>query len=645
MRAWTAAGAGALSAASRPVLTERAPTLLREVRVAETTLDRLRGRLQRRNDELLTLARSGTMTLRLDGGSPTGDVSTVGASQSESAPATELQSPAVSDGDGGKRGGIGAATRGKSSPSRVSAVEARKAVRRRKRLEQQVDELEELIASQSIKVATLQANQAGADAARREALAEAAGFVGVDSSAELGPPWGEGATGSPTAGTLRSVLGSMGGLSPSPGSPSSPVAMPRASLAGVASAARQRRLADPSRLQRLEAYARLFAEDEARVVETYAPFQRELVRLQLEQVMAQHVMQNGGAEMSAYFNLCLNRARSAETHNVFDRFADWELEQLVLLFGRFDTDHDGVLEFNDFCRVMLMIGERVGAAYHEKQLLRMFKKVDLTGDKLIDLNEFLWMQVPPEKLAEGAEEGVHPRPPEELTRRRSSEARHSGGLLDAFEASSIATSLDSWMESGSLAPSRGGSSAADDDGSRRDGSSANAPRTSANSPRASAYSPRASAYSPRASAYSPRASAYSPRASAYSPRASAYSPRASAYSPRASAYSPRASAYSPRASAYSPRASAYSPRASAYSPRASAYSPRASAYSPRASAYSPRASDSSKNDVYREGLHDDDEDDDMSCSSFEARGRGIDERLGHALDAMSTSSSIDSHKV
>ena len=49
----------------------------------------------------------------------------------------------------------------------------------------------------------------------------------------------------------------------------------------------------------------------------------------------------------------LNRVRSAETHNVFDRFADWELEQLALLFARFDTDHDGVLEFADFCRVML----------------------------------------------------------------------------------------------------------------------------------------------------------------------------------------------------------------------------------------------------------------------------------------------------
>ena len=176
----------------------------------------------------------------------------------------------------------------------------------------------------------------------------------------------------------------------------------------MTAAAHQQRLVDEARQQRFEAYMqRLVAEQDAQgtVVESYAPFERELVQLRLEKAMKQHVIKGDAAEMGAYFNRCVDRARSAETHNVFDRFADWELEQLVLVFGRFDSDLDGVLEFPDFCRIALMVCERVGAAYLEHDLLRMFHKIDLDGDKRIDLNEFLWMQVPAEKLAK-----VHSRP-------------------------------------------------------------------------------------------------------------------------------------------------------------------------------------------------------------------------------------------
>jgi hypothetical protein len=66
VRAITAAGAGAPSAASHPVLTDRAPALLHELRTAQTILGRLRERLQRRTDELFKLASSGTMALGLE---------------------------------------------------------------------------------------------------------------------------------------------------------------------------------------------------------------------------------------------------------------------------------------------------------------------------------------------------------------------------------------------------------------------------------------------------------------------------------------------------------------------------------------------------------------------------------------------------
>ena len=53
--------------------------------------------------------------------------------------------------------------------------------------------------------------------------------------------------------------------------------------------------------------------------------------------LSAHVLMETPAPKLKYFDLCLNRARSANTHNVFPRFAAWELEQLCLLFGRFDS--------------------------------------------------------------------------------------------------------------------------------------------------------------------------------------------------------------------------------------------------------------------------------------------------------------------
>ena len=169
VRTITAAGIGAFSKASRPVLTERAPVLLRELRAAEALLSTLQSRLQRRQVELLTLARSGTMALRATASSaPDGDGSAASTAHDTEARAA---APAEST-DARDANEVG------PPPSRVTASQARKAVRRRKRHEQQVEQLEEQIASQTIKVATLQANQAGTDAARRAALVEVAGFLG-----------------------------------------------------------------------------------------------------------------------------------------------------------------------------------------------------------------------------------------------------------------------------------------------------------------------------------------------------------------------------------------------------------------------------------------------------------------------------------
>ena len=92
-----------------------------------------------------------------------------------------------------------------------------------------------------------------------------------------------------------------------------------------------------------------------------------------------------------------DNTRSMASRAVFPRFADWELSSYAYSLV-VDDDHDGVLEFADFCRVMLLIGARVNATYKEADLLRMFEKVDLNQDRLIDPNEFLWMQITPDRV-------------------------------------------------------------------------------------------------------------------------------------------------------------------------------------------------------------------------------------------------------
>jgi hypothetical protein len=229
----------------------------------------------------------------------------------------------------------------------------------------QVADLEEKVVAQERHTATLQARQVGTDAARRESLANKMGFVGAYGSGEL-----------PRAGVSGAVstLSAVDVLDDLHDEFHSPAERSR-TLGKQTSGPKRTGVSDFERLRYFEAYSRLFAAEDAASKETFAEWDREAVRSQMHRALSQHVLMDDGGERRRYFNLTLNRVRSATTHNVFDRFGDYELEQLVLLFARFDTDHDGVLEFGDFCRVMLLIGGRVGATYHEKQMKTMFGKV------------------------------------------------------------------------------------------------------------------------------------------------------------------------------------------------------------------------------------------------------------------------------
>ena len=347
VHAITAAGIGAASQPSHPVLMEPAPKLLRNLRAATKQLAGTRSRLARKRAELLQLAQSGTMAL---------------------------------------------------DAASMSATAAKKSVQARRALERTIEGLERKEVEQEHTRARLAEQQASVDEERHAELEEAAAQLrggGDDSAAEEEALW------------RATLMGASGGTPAAADggflfTPAKACAAAAAAQSGSPSFSRSggvpRRSAaqERKRLQMLSVYSRLFLEEDSAQQATYPPFVREETRAQLRRALSLHVLSTGddNSEKAHYFDLALNRARSATTHNVFPRFADWELEQLVLLFGRLDVDHDGVLEFADFCRLMLLVGERVNAPYTEAQLLRMFRKADLNDDHLIDLNEFLWLQTP-----------------------------------------------------------------------------------------------------------------------------------------------------------------------------------------------------------------------------------------------------------
>ena len=133
----TSAGVGAFSPSSRPLLTDRAPRLLRELNAATKQLAGHRAKLQRKRAELLQLARSGTMALPpASSASGRGDGASPGSAHfaEEDGQDDPLR-------DVGTRGST-ITTTGGGGGARLSADDARQGVRRRKVLMGQIASLE-----------------------------------------------------------------------------------------------------------------------------------------------------------------------------------------------------------------------------------------------------------------------------------------------------------------------------------------------------------------------------------------------------------------------------------------------------------------------------------------------------------------------
>lgn len=185
----TAAGVGALSQASRPILTEQAPPLLRALDAATARLLAFRERLKRKQEELLMLARSGTMALRQQQLLLEGSLASAYRGDSKETQPPQPQQTGMAglgadqsrtneewDADWGAADGPneGRAASMRRHTATLSADETRQSVRRRKQLERHVEALKRRLLEQEQRVASLEEEQRQAIEGRREQLRETA---------------------------------------------------------------------------------------------------------------------------------------------------------------------------------------------------------------------------------------------------------------------------------------------------------------------------------------------------------------------------------------------------------------------------------------------------------------------------------------
>lgn len=291
----TAAGVGVQSAPSLPVLTDRAPLLLREVRTATQRAGRLEEQLMRKQRLLLQTAKSSTLN---------------GASR--------------------KVPGAGADSDGEAGFATTAAAKA--TLRDRRQLQKQIATLEVRAAVQKAQLASLSSQQAARDEQRHVELLDPppsqTPYGGNTKAYRVGSASPDGfpaaACRSSLAASPRWSAGTADDGAGSPGAAS--WRTPVAALGPQQGAVARRELAEERHHRDVEAYERLFGEEDAAVQVVHTTFVRELVRARLHGALSAHVLKNASHsdELSHYFDLVINRVRSAESHNIFDRYVNSE---------------------------------------------------------------------------------------------------------------------------------------------------------------------------------------------------------------------------------------------------------------------------------------------------------------------------------
>ena len=204
----------------------------------------------------------------------------------------------------------------------------------RHRTQAHIEHLQKRLEAHESEHALLSAEKSALDARRIQQLLELAAY---EADGEAGQTFGKPTSKVSAAdGSEASDGGGDGAAAAEDGEAAEEPAAGRAASIGGAHGHGRRRGGELKRMASLEAYSRLFLEEDTLKPVEYTDFSRETVRTQLARSLGRHILADGGKEKRRYFDLVLNRARSALSHNVFDRFDDTLLEQLVLAFARSD---------------------------------------------------------------------------------------------------------------------------------------------------------------------------------------------------------------------------------------------------------------------------------------------------------------------
>ena len=98
-------------------------------------------------------------------------------------------------------------------------------------------------------------------------------------------------------------------------------------------------------------------------------------------------------ELRSYFDTLIEQCASPFTgagdDDAISSSSDEELEQMALLFCKFDRDGDGLLNSDEFAAVVELVVGQTGQQFTHEHVVRCFHDCDVDASGAVDFNELL----------------------------------------------------------------------------------------------------------------------------------------------------------------------------------------------------------------------------------------------------------------
>ena len=124
-----------------------------------------------------------------------------------------------------------------------------------------------------------------------------------------------------------------------------------------------------------------------------AQITREEVRQRIFSALEMHVLGPHNKELRSYFDTLVEQCASPFTgagdDDAISSSSDEELEQMALLFCKFDRDGDGLLNSDEFAAVVELVVGQTGQQFTHEHVVRCFHDCDVDASGAVDFNELL----------------------------------------------------------------------------------------------------------------------------------------------------------------------------------------------------------------------------------------------------------------